>query len=188
MLTLASLSAGGAFAAKKEAVEAEPPPPRTSDYRIGIEDVLQISVWGEPQLTRTVRVRPDGKITIPLVNDLDVNGMTPDEVRHVIAERLSKYVHEPNVPVIVEEINSFRVYVLGEVNQQGVLTFTRPTRLLQALAAAGGLTQFSKKRITLIRDVGGVEKRVLLNYKSLLSGDAPGKNVFLKPGDTILVE
>lgn len=161
--------------------------PNPQDYRVGLEDVLHVSVWGEDDLDLSVRVRPDGKVTIPLVNDISVVGLTAEEIRLELRERLSNYIRDPNVTVIVEEINSFRVYILGEVNRQGVLNFTRPTRLLQALAAAGGLTQYSRKEIVLLREQDGVEQRIRIDYKRLLNGDSTQQNLYLKPGDVLLV-
>ncbi len=158
------------------------------DYTIGIEDVLHISVWGEKDLDVSVKVRPDGKVTLPLVNDVQVRDLTPDQVRQLVATRLSGFIKDPNVSVAVTEINSFRVFILGEVNKQGPVNFNRPTRLLQALAAAGGFTPFSKKRITLIREVGNSESRVRVDYKRLVSAEGGQDNVYLKPGDTLVVE
>mgnify|MGYP001036319063 CR=1 FL=1 len=181
---LGSLLALPARAAESAPEAADAP----GDYKIGIEDVLRVAVWGESALDLTVRVRPDGKITVPLVNDVRVEGLSPEAVRREIASRLSGFIREPNVTVIVEEINSFRVYVLGEVNHQGPIPFNRPTRLPQAISAAGGLTQFSKKEVTLLRDEGGIERRVRVDYKKLLEGDPAQGNLYLRPGDTILVD
>ena len=111
---------------------------RVEEYRIGIEDQLGVSVWGESELSVSVWVRSDGKITLPLVNDVQVAGLTPNEARLEIASRLSTYVKDPNVTVIVEEINRFKVYFLGEgIATQGIQSFRKPTRLLQGIAAAG---------------------------------------------------
>jgi len=159
-----------------------------ADYRIGIEDVLRVTVWGEPNLDTRVRVRPDGKISLPLTNEIVVEGLTPEEIRREVATRLAKLIRDPTVSVIVEEINSFRVYVLGEVAHQGAMTFSRPIRLLQALASAGGLTPYSKKEIVLLRDVGGTEQRLRIDYARLLAGHPGTANLYLRPGDTILVE
>lgn len=167
--------------------QAETAAPTSVDYRIGVEDVLRISVWGEQALSLQVKVRPDGKINFPLVNEVAVEGLTPEELRLRLGERLSKFVREPNVTVIVDEINSFRVYVLGQVATQGALNFRRPTRLLQVIATAGGLTDFSKKEIIVIRDEAGAETRIRVDYKRLISGEGAQGNVFLKPGDTVIV-
>lgn len=157
------------------------------EYVIGVEDVLRIVVWGEPELTISVQVRPDGRITVPLVNDISVAGLRPSRVREIIAERLTAFIRDPHVTVIVEAINSFRVYFLGEVNLQGTLQFYRPTRLLQAISAAGGLTDFAKKELILLRQDGGLEKRFVIDYKRLIAGDPRQENLLLMPGDTVLV-
>ena len=163
-------------------------PPHREDYKIGIEDSLRISVWGEPNLGHTVRVRPDGKMTFPLVNDIAVVGLTPDAVRRLITERLAEYINEPNVTVIVEEINSYKVYIIGKVGSQGTFNFYRPTRLLQAIANAGGFNEFSKQQVTVLRDKGVVEARIVINVKRLVAGDPAAENIFLMPGDTVIVE
>ena len=126
-------------------------------------------------------------ITLPLINDLQVVGKTPSEVRDLIKERLQSYVRDPNVTVILAEYNSFRVYFLGEVGTQGPMNFYRPTRLLQGLATAGGFTEFAKKEITLIRADGGEQRKIQLNFKKLWSGEDIQGNILLRPGDTILV-
>lgn len=166
--------------------EPSAPSPSRADFRIGVEDELRIFVWGEPDLSGRFRVRPDGKITVPLVQDIAVAGHTTEEVRIKIHDLLTKYIREPNVTVIVEAINSYRVYFLGEISRQGAVQFYRPTRIIQAIAAAGGLTQFAKKEITLIRDEDGAEKRFIIDYKRLVSGDPSQENFYLKPGDTLI--
>ncbi|HXV77673.1 MAG TPA: polysaccharide biosynthesis/export family protein [Candidatus Polarisedimenticolaceae bacterium] len=157
-------------------------------YVIGVEDVLSVVTWGEPELSMSVKVRPDGRITLPLVNEVRVAGATPGEVRERIISVMGQYIRDPNVTVIVEEINNFRVFFLGEINTQGPLQFYRPTRLLQAISTAGGLTEFSSKKITILREEFGVEKRIEVDYKKLWSGDPGQENVYVKPGDTILVK
>ena len=112
--------------------------------------------------------------------------MTPLEVRDLLNKELTVYVRDPNVTVIVDQINSFRVYFIGEINGQGAYNFYRPTRLLQAVAAAGGPTEFAKKEISLLREEDGVEKRTRVDYKRLLAGDPAHENFFLRPGDTLL--
>jgi len=160
--------------------------PARQAFTIGIEDQLRILVWGEPDLSLMVTVRPDGKITIPIVNDIVAEGLTPDEVRAEITEKLANFVRNPNVTVIVERINSFKVFFIGEVNTPGALLFLRPTRVLQAVAMAGGPSQFSKKEIVLIREELGVEKRIPIDYKKLLAGEPEQENLFLRPGDTLV--
>ena len=179
------LTVSGAWAQVSEPVSSDTP--RVEKYLIGIEDQLRVSVWGEPDLSMSVWVRSDGKITLPLVNDVRVVGMTPDDVRKEISSLLSTYVNDPNVTVIVEEINSFKVYFLGDgIATQGIQSFRKPTRLLQAIAAAGGFADFAKKNITIFRELGGGEVRINVDFKQILGGSA-GANLFLKPGDTLIV-
>jgi len=160
----------------------------SGEYRIGIEDVLGLSVWGEPDLKMRVRVRPDGKITFPLVNDLEVQGRTPEDVRARLTEKLSAFINQPNVTVIVEEINSYKVYVVGKVGAQGVYQFYRPTRLLQAIAQAEGFGAFAKQHVTVLRDKGFIESRINVNVKRMVEGDRSQENLFLLPGDTVVVD
>lgn len=171
------------------------------EYRIGPEDVLEV-ITSQPlvpiadaertatEYVRTVRVRPDGRITLPVVNDIEVGGLTPNEVRLLIQERVSDYIKDPTVTVIVTEINSFRVFFLGEIQNKGVQTFLRPTRLLQGIATAGGLSEYSDKRVVIIREIGGLQKRIDVNLKRLLAGDAQAieANIWLEPGDTLLFQ
>ena len=148
------------------------------ESRSGVEDGLDELVF----------VRPDGKVTFPLVNDIQAAGLTADQVREQVTEALSGFIREPQVTVIVEEINSFRVFILGEVAEQGALNFQRPTRLLQAIAAAGGFTDFSNKEIVVLRQAGDGEERIRINYKRVMAGETPEHNIFLQPGDTLLVD
>jgi polysaccharide export outer membrane protein len=162
--------------------------PPTAEYVIGVEDRLSIKVWKEPDLSGSFNVRPDGKISCLLIGDLQAAGRTPRELSDEITKALSKYVREPVVTVTVDEINSFKVYVLGEVKTQGVLNLKRRTRLLEAIALSGGLTQFANKSdILLVRYDGDKESRTRIDYRKVVSGEKPELNVFLKPGDTIIV-
>jgi len=130
-----ALAAGLSLAADPQTT-AGPAEDPSAGYIIGVEDALRVVVWGEPELSVAVRVRPDGQITVPLVNDITVVGLTPMQVRELIMERLGTFIRDPNVTVIVDEINSFRVYFLGEVTLQGAINFSKPPRLLQGIAAA----------------------------------------------------
>ena len=154
------------------------------EYTIGIEDELRVVVWGESDLSLSVKVRPDGKITVPLVNDIDVVGMTSSQVRDVIAKELARYIREPSVTVIVEAIRSYRIYFIGELRRQGALNFYQPTRLLQGIAAAGGKTDYANK-IVILREENGEEKRIELDYKKVANGT--DENIHLRPGDTVIL-
>lgn len=176
-----------AFPAPAHAQESARAGSASADYVIGVEDQLAVSVWKELDLNLSVIVRPDGKISFPLVKDLQAAGKTPQQLGQVITEALAKYIKEPIVTVIVQQINSFKVYVLGEVAQQGEFVLRRRTRLLHVIALAGGLTPYSSKNIVLVRDENGRDVRSDIDYRKVINGDRPELNVFLKPGDTILV-
>ena len=157
-----------------------------ADYVIGVEDVLSVSVWKEPDLTKTVSVRPDGKISFPLVQDLQASGKTPRQLAATLTESLAKFIKEPIVTVTVDQINSFKVYMIGEIGAQGELTLKRRTRLLQAISQAGGLSPYASKTIVVVRDEGGREVRTEIDYRKVMSGERPELNIYLKPGDTII--
>lgn len=168
--------------------QSEPAQSASTDYVLGIEDKLSISVWKEPDLTRSVIIRPDGKVTCPLVGDIQAAGRNAKQLTADLTVALSRYIKEPVVTVIVEEINNFRIYVLGEVAKQGALVLHRKTRFLEAIALAGGLTQFANRSdLILIRYDDDKETRSKVDYRKILSGEKSELNVFLRPGDTIIV-
>jgi len=158
----------------------------SADYVIGVEDLLSVTVWKEPDLTKNVAVRPDGKISFPLVQDLQASGKTPRQLAATLTEALAKYIKEPIVTVTVEQINNFKVYMIGEIRTQGELTLKRRTRLLQAIAMAGGLSPYASKNIVVVRDEGGREVRTEIDYRKVVTGERPELNIYLKPGDTII--
>lgn len=156
-----------------------------STYVIGPEDTLHVAVWKEPDLTATLPVRPDGKISMPLLNDVQAAGLTPMQLAGSISEKLKKYVTDPRVTIVVTAMNSQRIYVLGEVLHTGAMALTPNMTVLQALATAG-FTQFANtKGIYVLRQEGGKQSKIPVNYKQLIKGNAP--NISLKPGDTIVV-
>ena len=158
------------------------------NYVIGPQDVLDVSVWKEPDLTRTVPVRPDGKISLPLLNDVQAGGLTPTQLATQITERLKKYVTDPQVTVIVTAINSQRIYVLGEVSRAGAYVLLPGMTVLQALSSAGGFTQFANvKKIYLLREENGRQVKYSFNYKEFINGKNPKQNIAVKTGDTIVV-
>jgi polysaccharide biosynthesis/export protein len=158
------------------------------NYKIGAQDVLDISVWKEPELTRSLPVRPDGKISIPLLNDVQAAGLTPTELANNIATSLKKFVTNPQVTVIVTEINSQRIYILGEVSRAGAYPLLPGMTVLQAISSAGGLGDFANnKKIYVMRQVNGKQERYPFNYKDVLSGKNTDQNIQLKAGDTIVV-
>jgi polysaccharide export outer membrane protein len=161
---------------------------KAPDYVIGTEDVLDINVWKEPEVSRTVPVRPDGKISLPLLNDVQAAGLTPMQLGAVVTEQLKKFVAQPQVTVIVTTINSRRVYVLGEVNRGGYIPLMPNMTVLQALSSAGGFTQFAnQKQIYVLRYEDGKQIRYAFNYKQAVQGKDGTQNIILKPGDTIVV-
>ena len=163
------------------------------DYRLGPEDVLEVTVWKNEALSKVVTVRPDGMISLPLIGDVKASGLTADELSRKIAERLKEYKDSPQVSVAVKEVNSYYVYIVGEVNKPGKIPLKSHTTVLQAIALAGGFTQYaSKSNMALVRmtqngDGSVREIRVPLKYDDLLSGKGEAGNPVLKTGDTIVV-
>lgn len=169
--------------------EQKAPPATTQpDYVIGSDDVLDINVWKEPDFSRRVPVRPDGKISLPVLNDMQAAGLTPLQLAAVITEMLRKYVAQPQVTVVVEAINSKRVFILGEVTHAGPTPLLPNMTVLQALSVAGGFTQFANlKGIYVLRNENGKQNRYPFNYKEAIKGGVMKQNITLKPGDTIVV-
>jgi len=157
-------------------------------YVIGSEDVLYIHVWREEVLSRTVPVRTDGNISLHLIHEIKAAGLTPLQLEAAITERLKGFYENPNVSVTVMEINSFKVYISGEIMKPGVYRLREETTLLQIIPMAGGFTDWAKqKKILVIRKENGKEKRLTVDYKKAIKGDDPSSNIILKPGDTIIV-
>jgi len=157
-------------------------------YVIGPEDVLYIHVWREDALSRTVPVRMDGNISLPLIHEIKAAGSTPLQLEAAITERLKGFYENPNVSVTVMETNSFKVYISGEVMKPGVYRLREETTILQIIPTAGGFTDWAKQRkILIIRKENGKEKRLIVDYKKAMKGDDPNSNIVLKPGDTIIV-
>src|ERR1700722_12353837 len=157
------------------------------DYVIGADDTLRISVWKEPELTETLPVRPDGKISMPLLNDIPAAGLTPLQLKDSITEKLKKYIDDPRVTIVVTAMNSRRIFVTGEVAHTGPMTLLPNMTMLQALAQAG-FTQFANlKAIYLLRLENGEQEKDPFNYKDVIKGNHPEQNIALKPGDTVVV-
>jgi polysaccharide biosynthesis/export protein len=158
------------------------------NYIIGPQDILDVSVWHEPDLTRTVPVRPDGKISLPLLNDIQASGLTPTKLSEEITTGLKKFVTAPQVTVIVSVINSQRIYILGEVTRAGAYPLLPGMTVLQALSSGGGFTQFANtKKIYILRDENGKQEKYPFNYKEVLAGKRPEQNIVMKAGDTVVV-
>ena len=164
--------------------------PATNDpaYVIGPEDVLDISVWKEPDVSRVVPVRPDGRISLPLIDDVQAAGLSPQQLAKSVAEKLKKFLNEPQVTVIVTAMNSQRVFVVGEVLRAGAFPMLPGMTVLQALSSAGGFTTFADvKKIHVMRLRDGKQMEIPFNYREVLKGENSGQNIKLEPGDTIVV-
>jgi len=174
-----------AKAAAPEARGAAPEVP--AEYVIGADDTLHISVWKEPDLSATLPVRPDGKISLPLLNDVPAAGLTPMQLAASITEKLKKYIADPRVTVVVTAMNSRRIFVTGEVVHSGAIPLLPNMTVLQALSSAG-FTQFANvKGIYLLRTENGRQVKLPFNYKEVVKGNHPEQNIMLKPGDTVVV-
>lgn len=172
---------------KGNAAGATQGPTTSSDYVIGADDQLKISVWKEPDLTETLPVRPDGKISMPLLGDLMAAGMTPTELGDSIRDKLKKYIADPRVTVVVTAMNSRRIFVSGEVLHTGPMPLLPHMTMLQALSQAG-FTQFANvKGIYLLRMENGKQQKLPFNYKDVIKGNHPEQNIVLRPGDTVVV-
>jgi polysaccharide biosynthesis/export protein len=182
----AGQTASGGKPASQAAKSSAPP---TQDYRVGAGDVLEINVWKEPDVSSpSVIVRPDGKISLPLAGDVLVSGKTPLEIQAMLEQVFSPSIKSPTVTVIVKEIRSKRVYILGEVAHPGSYDITQPLTILQLLTAAGGLQPFAKqKSIYVLRNEGGRQQKLSFNYKEVIQGKKIEQNVQLQPGDTVVV-
>src|SRR5438477_8897137 len=168
---------------KKPAAAA--PAQMTDEYRIGPGDKLRIEVYKDAQLSQSVQVRPDGKITLPLIGDLEANGATQLELRDTIAKALKEYITNPTVTVIVVEALASQIFVMGEVTHPGTMQLHGPTTILQALAMAGGFKEFANtKDVKVLRPNGTSMQTIHFNYKDVLNGDA--KPFYLRSGDTVI--
>jgi polysaccharide export outer membrane protein len=181
--------AGGGKTEALKAAQAKASIAADSDnYIIGPEDVLFVYVWKEENLSRTVPVRIDGMISIPLVDDIKAAGMTPLQLKEVLLAKLREFVETPDVTIIVTEANSYRVYVQGEVKTPGVFKLRTETSLVQLIIMAGGFTDWAnQKKITIMRKEGGKDSRIVVNYKKIVEGDEGAKDVMLKSGDIVII-
>jgi len=162
--------------------------PRPSDYRIGVEDVLNVVFWREKDLSAEVVVRPDGKISLPMLNDVQAAGLTPEQLADVVAKAALKYVRDPAATVMVKEIHSRKVYVIGEVSKPGTFPLGNEMNVLQAIAQSGGFLEHADKGgVVIVRNENGSERRFKFNYNDVVRGKNTQQNIRLLPGDTILV-
>jgi len=192
-ILLLSMAITDATAQEKKAAIPEKPKAvkgevaaNSDTYIIGPEDVLNIYVWKEESMTKTVPVRIDGKISLPLVDDIQAEGLTPLKLKDVITEKLKSYIDTPTVTVTVMEANSYKIYLSGEVKTPGVMRIRSQTTLLKTIITAGGFTEWANKRkILIIKTENGKEKRIIVNYNKIVDGDQP--DIIIDRGDTIIV-
>ncbi len=159
------------------------------DYKIGPEDVIEVGVWKEPDLSRTVIVRPDGKISLPLIGDVQAEGLTPTELTNTIQKKLKSFVTDPVVFVILTQINSPKVYLFGKVKSPGVYPLNSHLTLLQAIAMAGGFAEWAKKnKVIILRKTDkGDDERIVINIEKIIKNRGKYNDVLLEKGDRIIV-
>ncbi len=183
--TAASPEAAPAAAASLTPAAGVAVPP---DYVIGAEDVLSVVFWRDKDMSSDVTVRPDGRISLPLINELDASGLTPEQLRQRLTQAASKFVEDPTVSVVVKSINSRKVFITGMVAKPGPYPIAGPTSVLQLIAMAGGLHEFAdSKRISIARSDNGRQSSLLFNYKDVSKGKNLKQNIQLRPGDTVIV-
>ena len=204
VLTLFVLVSVGVFAQTDHAAAQTAPPAATKNagdqanstkaasddsYVIGGDDVLAISVWKEPDVSRSVTVRTDGKISLPLIGELQAGGQTPRQLEQEIAKRLQSYISEPEVTVIVQDSKSQKINILGMVARPGAYLLTSSTTVLDAIAMAGGFKDFAKQKsiYVLRQNSNGTQQRIPFNYKEVIKGKNPEQNVCLLPRDTVVI-
>jgi len=187
--------------AQAQAPATQPPPaaaaaaaPRPTDppippgYVIGTDDVLSIVYWKDKDMSADAQVRPDGKIALPLINEVTAAGLTPDQLRQKLTEESKKYMEDANITVVVRQINSRRVFITGEVNKPGPYPLTARTSVIQLIAMAGGLREYANsKKIIIMRTENGRPISLPFNYRDVTAGKHLEQNVELKPGDTVVV-
>jgi polysaccharide biosynthesis/export protein len=178
-----------AVSQRAQNVEASAAKAHDNSFVIGNDDVLAINVWKEPDVSRSIPVRSDGKISLPLVGEVQATGRTPLKLEEEIAARLKNYIAEPEVTVIVQQINSQKFNILGQVNKPGSYVISNSATVLDAIALAGGFRDFAKqKSIYILRqDTDGSQTRLPFNYKEVVKGKNSGQNIKLQPRDTIVV-
>lgn len=173
---------------------AAPAAPRANDpevppgYLIGTDDVLSIVFWKDKDMSADAQVRPDGKIALPLINEITAAGLTPEQLREKLTEESKKYMEDANITVVVRQINSRKVFITGEVNKPGPYPLTASTSVMQLIAMAGGLREYANSRkIVIMRTEKGRPTSLSFNYRDVTSGKNLQQNVELKPGDTVVV-
>ena len=190
-IALLGLFAAGAVGCASRKLSPPPPdgPPQEREYRIGVTDVLRITVWRNEELSVAVPVRPDGRISVPLLDDVMAEGLTPPELKEVLTRELAEFITAPDVTVIVLQMNSRFVSVLGGAKQEARVPLTRDLRVLEAIAQVGGFDVFAQKSDVRIirRGPDGTESEYRFDYDAYIKGNAPGTNIILQNGDTIII-
>lgn len=159
-----------------------------AEYTVGAGDVLHVDVWQESEVSQNAIVRPDGNISLPLINEVQVSGMSPLQIQNLIAEKLKSFVNDPKVTVTVSEIHSKRAFITGEVTRPGEYSLNTQITVLQLIAQAGGFTPFAKtESIVVLRTMNGAQQRLKFRYKEVLQGKKTEQNIALQPGDTVVV-
>jgi polysaccharide export outer membrane protein len=185
LLLLAIVTIGSAADIPKPSIAPTPP---NAEYRLGPEDVIDVFVWKEPELSTSVVVRPDGRISLPLANELEASGKTAVELQREITDRLAKFILQPVVNVIVKQVNSLKISVLGEVRKPDVYRIKNKVTVLDAIAMAGGFTDLAKpNHVVILRNTPDGPQRIKINIKQFVTDDAMAP-VYLLPLDTVYVE
>ena len=168
--------------------DAKPPVDVPPGYIVGDSDVIRVNVWKEPEVSQTAVVRTDGNISLPLINEVKVSGMTPLQIQDLVAEKLKGFLNNPQVTVTVVEIRSKRAFITGEVARPGTYSLNAQTTVLQLIAQAGGFTPFAKTdSIVVLRTEDGRQSRLKFKYKEVIQGKKTEQNIALHPGDTVVV-
>lgn len=173
---------------ESQAAAGEVLPPDQDRYILGPEDVIEVSVWKEPDMTKQLTVQPDGKVFYPLIGEIRAAGKTVKQLQEEISKRLEKFVTDASVTVILLKTQHYKFFVTGKVNKPGEFLAGRPTSVLQAISMAGGLTPFASPRnIKIVRKVGGVDEVYPFNYKDVSKGLLMSQDILLQPGDVVVV-
>ena len=195
MAVAAGQAAGQAPAKPGNSSVASPAPPQIPtgvaappDYLIGADDVLQIIFWREKDMSVEAAVRPDGKISLPLINEIQAAGLTPEQLRANITQAAPKFSEDPTVAVVIKIINSRKVFITGQINKPGPYPLMQPLTVLQLITTAGGVLEFADaENIGIVRTVNGKPTRFRFNYKEVSKGKKLEQNIELKPGDQVIV-
>lgn len=159
-----------------------------ADYVIGPDDILSVMFWRDKEMTTDVVVRPDGKITLPLLNDVTAGGLTPEQLRERVQTEAARYISDPTVNIAVKQINSRKIFITGMVAKPGAYPLSGPTTVLQFLSMAGGVSEFADdKKIVIMRMENGKQQALKFNYRDVRKGKHLQQNILLKPGDTVVV-